>query len=63
MSLETCINTINSFDKSKTNQVILIHLSNKNAEGEFFKKRVENQTGIKTEIAFNNKNYEIRRTT
>ena len=63
MSLETCINTINSFDKSKTNQVILIHLSNKNAEGEFFKTSVENQTGIKTEIAFNNKNYEIRRTT
>lgn len=63
MSLETCINTINSYDKSKANQVILIHLSNKNAEGEFFKTSVENQTGIKTEIAFNNKNYEIRRTT
>lgn len=61
MSLETCINTINSYDKSKANQVILIHLSNKNSDGEYFKNSVEQQTGIKTEIAFNNKNYELRR--
>lgn len=59
MSLETCIKTINSCDNTNTNQIILIHLSDRNSNGELFKETVEKETGIKTEIAFNEKNYKL----
>lgn len=51
MSLETCIETLKANDLSNVNNIVLLHLSSKNSNPEFFKREVENETGKIVTIA------------
>lgn len=51
MSLETCIETLKANDLSAVNNIVLLHLSSKNSDPEFFKKEVEEATGKLVTIA------------
>lgn len=51
MSLDTCLNTLKANDLTNVSQIVLLHLSNKNADGERFQKIVQQETGKITHIA------------
>ncbi|AYE35284.1 MBL fold metallo-hydrolase [Clostridium septicum] len=51
MSLETLVTALKTWDLSRTKDIILIHISDKNGDSEEFKKEIESITGIKTIIA------------
>lgn len=50
MSIETCINYLNSIDLSNVKQIYLMHLSSRHSDEEEFKKRVMEETGKETII-------------
>lgn len=54
MSIETCIETLLDNDLKQTKTITLIHLSNTNADGESFSKKVSRAIGIKPFIAEKN---------
>ncbi len=54
MSIDTCIETLKANDLSGVNNIILIHLSDKNSDAVMFKKRVMQATGKQVTIAEKN---------
>lgn len=44
MSIETCIETLKANDLTKVNNIVLIHLSDRNSDAKVFKKRIEDAT-------------------
>ncbi|MGL6186056.1 MAG: MBL fold metallo-hydrolase [Clostridium chrysemydis] len=51
MSLETLINTLESWDLKGIEEITLIHLSENNADQEYFKAQIEKETGCMVSIA------------
>lgn len=51
MSLATCKQTLQDYDLSKVNNIVLIHLSDGNSDAVRFKKEVEEVTGKRVHIA------------
>lgn len=51
MSLATCKETLASYDLSAVNNIVLIHLSDRNSDAKRFKREVEEQTGKMVYIA------------
>lgn len=51
MSLETLKETLKTWDLSKTKKIILIHLSEENADKDLYQKVIKEATGIETLIA------------
>lgn len=51
MSLETCILTLKANDLTQVNNIVLIHLSDRNSDAVLFKKEIEQATGKKVTIA------------
>lgn len=55
LSLDNCISAIKRFNNGDLNQVILLHLSPNFSDTRAFKEQIFNETGIKCEIAYENK--------
>lgn len=51
MSIENCLDLLSKNDLSKTNNVVLTHLSDRNSHEKQFKKLTENQTGKTVHVA------------
>ncbi len=51
MSMQTCIETLKTWNLSKCKNILLIHLSNDNGDPVKFQKEVQGYTGIETIIA------------
>lgn len=54
MSIEHCVKALNQMNLSKCKAIFLIHLSDRNARENVFKRMVTNQTGIKCFVAKKN---------
>lgn len=51
MSVETCIQTLQANDLTMVNNIVLIHLSDRNSDAKLFKRMIESATGKQTTIA------------
>lgn len=51
LSIENCLDLLSKNDLSKTNNIVLTHLSDRNSHAEQFKKMTENQTGKTVYVA------------
>lgn len=51
MSMQTCIETLKTWNLSKCKNILLIHLSNDNGDPVKFQKEIQEHTGIETTIA------------
>lgn len=51
MSIETAIKYIEAIDRSKLEEIVMIHLSKGNASADKFKKMMQSKFGIKTTVA------------
>ncbi len=51
MSINQCLNTLKDNDLSNVNQIVLLHLSDRNSNAKDFKKRAEQATGKNVVIA------------
>jgi ribonuclease BN (tRNA processing enzyme) len=51
MSLQTCIKTLKANDLSQVNNIVLIHLSDRNSDESRFKSDVERATGKVVHVA------------
>jgi len=51
MSLQTCIKTLNEYDLTQVNNIVVIHLSDKNSDERLFKREVTEATGKNVTIA------------
>lgn len=51
MSLDTAIHYLNHIDKSKLEKILIIHLSKDNAKKNYFKERLQQETGTIIKIA------------
>lgn len=54
LSLETCLNVLLDNDLSNVNNIVLLHLSDKNSDSDDFRQRVQFQTGKTVYIAKKN---------
>jgi len=54
MSIDTCLELLKANDLSAVNNIVLIHLSDKNSNAEEFKQRVQQQTGKTVHVAGKN---------
>ena len=62
MSLKTTLSTLKANDLKLINNIVLLHLSKKNANPELFKEIIENETGKRVTIAGINTKITINRT-
>jgi phosphoribosyl 1,2-cyclic phosphodiesterase len=62
MSLRTCKKLLSANDLSKVNNIVLIHLSDKNSDAVKFKKEVTDLTGKNVHIADKNMNISFNKT-
>lgn len=60
MSIETCIDLLKANDLSEVDQIILIHLSQGNANWQMFVDKVQKATGINTYIATPKKSFNLK---
>lgn len=51
MSIETCLLTLKANDLRKVNNIVLIHLSDRNSDAKLFQKMIERETGKTVTIA------------
>ena len=51
MSIDTCVDMLRANDLSQVNNIVLIHLSDKNSDAAQFKKRVQEATGKTVHVA------------
>lgn len=51
LSIENCLDLLSKNDLTKTNNILLTHLSDRNSHAEQFKKLVENQSGKTVNVA------------
>ncbi|MFN8296778.1 MAG: MBL fold metallo-hydrolase [Chitinophagales bacterium] len=55
MSLQTCINTLQAYDLTKVNNIVVIHLSDNNSDENLFYNEIKNATGKTVTIAVKGK--------
>lgn len=61
MSIQTCLELLESNDLSKTNNIVLIHLSDSNSDAEQFEEKVKKQTHTSVTVAVKNKIIEFNK--
>ena len=62
MSLQSCIKTLKKQDLSSTNNIVLIHLSDRNSDEKLFEHKVLTEIGIKPVIACDNLEIDFNKT-
>lgn len=62
MSIDTCIDMLRANDLTQVNNIVLIHLSDKNSSAEQFKRRVQESTGKTVHVADVNQVINFNRT-
>jgi len=62
MSIDTCVDMLRANDLSQVNNIVLIHLSDKNSDAVQFKKRVQEATGKTVYVADVNQTFQLNKT-